>query len=56
MVRIGKKEERRARSPRKRKYPSIKTGPKKDDLPLGYKEHNNTAPEGVSHKLFIPLI
>lgn len=48
MTRIGKQQERRNRSPRKRKAPSIKTGPKKDQLPKGYKEHANSATlEGV---------
>ncbi|MCH9611085.1 MAG: hypothetical protein S4CHLAM81_00020 [Chlamydiales bacterium] len=41
MTRIGKKEERRNRSPRKHKAPSVKTGPKEDNLPVGYKPHEN---------------
>lgn len=43
MTRQGKQEERRAKCPRKRK-PSFaaKTGPKKDNLPSGYKEHQNS--------------
>jgi hypothetical protein len=41
MTRMSKKGERRHRSPRKHKAPSVKTGPKKDALPLGYKEHAN---------------
>ena len=42
MTRVGKKAERRAISPRKNKKPSInKTGSKKDNLPLGYKVHEN---------------
>ena len=41
MTRIGKQQERRHRYPRKRKAPQKKTGPKKDNLKLGYKEHVN---------------
>ncbi len=56
MTRIGKKEERRHQSPRKRHYPSPKTGPLKDNLALGYKEKTNCA-EGTKQALtFIPKI
>ena len=41
MTRISKQEQRRNRSPRKPKMPGKKTGPKKDNLTLGYKEHAN---------------
>lgn len=41
MTRMSKQGRRRAVSPRKRKAPSVKTGPKKDQLPLGYREHAN---------------
>jgi len=41
MTRIGKVEEKRNRSPRKRRIFYAKTGSKKDNLPLGYKEHSN---------------
>lgn len=41
MTRLSKQGERRRQSPRKRKAPSIKTGPKKDKLSLGYKPHEN---------------
>lgn len=41
MVRISKQQERRSVSPRKYRYPSPKTGPLKDKLPLGYREHVN---------------
>ena len=56
MTRIGKKEERRAISPRKPKYPAQKTGPKKDNLELGFKAKTNTAPENISNSIFIPKI
>jgi len=42
MTRVGKQEERRNRCPRKRKTSfAKKTGPKKDNLNSGYKEHTN---------------
>ena len=41
MTRIGKQQERRHRYPRKRKSVCKKTGPLKDNLPLGYKEIQN---------------
>ena len=54
MTRVGKKAERRAISPRKHKKPSPKTGPKQDNLPLGYKPHENSfSGEG---SVFIPKI
>ncbi|MEL7432169.1 MAG: hypothetical protein AAGI90_06575 [Chlamydiota bacterium] len=56
MTRISKQKERRARCPRKRKvFLDSKTGPKKDALELGYKEHINS----VTHsdpQSFIPRI
>lgn len=45
MVRISKKAERRAISPRRPKVAGTKTGPKKDNLPKGYREHTNGDPE-----------
>lgn len=42
MTRMSKQMERRAKSPRKRRVLLVeKTGSKKDNLPLGYKEHLN---------------
>ncbi len=41
MTRMSKQGERRAKSPRKHKKPSVKTGPLKDKLPEGYKPHAN---------------
>ncbi len=52
MTRMSKQGERRARSPRRCRPPSPKTGSKKDALPSGYKVHNNAVPEGMA--LFIP--
>lgn len=53
MTRTSKKEERRGISPRKYKNPSVKTGTKQDNLPKGYKPHENASPEG---RVFIPKI
>ncbi|MCH9626672.1 MAG: hypothetical protein S4CHLAM2_03000 [Chlamydiales bacterium] len=54
MTRTSKQEERRARSPRKHKKPSVKTGPKKDNLPSGYKEHANAL--STEANVFIPKV
>lgn len=56
MVRISKQNERRNRSPRKRKAPSLKTGPKKDNLPNGFKEHANAVEGDFAAQAFIPKI
>ncbi len=48
MTRMSKQGERRQQSPRKHRPPSVKTGPKKDALPQGYKVHANAvADQGV---------
>lgn len=52
MVRQSKQGKRRAISPHKTKYPSLKTDSKKDKLPKGYKEHTNVSP--IPDKIFIP--
>lgn len=54
MTRISKQGKRRALSPRKHKAPSTKTGPKKDVLPVGYKEHFNAIESATA--AFIPRI
>ena len=56
MVRISKQNQRRAVSRRKHKKPSEKTGPKKDNLPNGFKEHSNALEGGFSSQIFIPKI
>ncbi len=43
MTRVGKQEERRNKSPRRPRREGPKTGPKKDNLPKGFKEHANVA-------------
>lgn len=56
MTRQSKKGERRAQSPRKHRPPQPKTGPKKDNLPNGYREHANAAPADLAKATFIPNI
>lgn len=55
MVRISKKEERRAKSPRRPKIAGTKTGPLKDNLAKGYREHVNLDPSNEG-RCFIPKI
>lgn len=54
---MSKKGERRNQSPRKRR-PNLdaKTGPKKDNLSLGYKAKENAIEGDLSTQLFIPKI
>ncbi len=54
MTRMSKQGERRAVSPRRCKAPSVKTGPKKDKLPKGFKAHENAAEGDLT--VFIPKI
>jgi len=57
MVRIYKQQERRNQSPRKhRKDIFAKTGPKKDALTAGFKEHGNAVEGNYASKAFIPKI
>ncbi len=55
MVRISKQQERRQKSPKRRRAPAVKTGTKTDNLPKGYKLHVN-AVEGANVLTFIPKI
>lgn len=56
MVRISKQNERRQVSPRRPSAPRPKTGPLRDKLPLGYKEHVNAIEGQLAAKMFIPKI
>lgn len=56
MTRMSKKGERRAICPRRRRPPGKKTGPKVDNLPLGFKEHANAVTGEVAQQLFIPKV
>jgi hypothetical protein len=48
MTRMSKQGQRRAVSPRKHKKPSVKSGPQKDHLTLGYKPHENALEGNLS--------
>lgn len=56
MTRISKKAKRRMLSPRKHRSPTAKTGPKKDQLKKGYREHQNALDGELATKVFIPKI
>lgn len=56
MVRISKQAERRSRFPRKHRAPSVKTGPREDNLSKGYKEHSNALEGDLAKAVFIPKI
>lgn len=56
MVRISKQGKRRNLSPRRPRSPSLKTGPLRDQLPNGFKEHENAVPAEFSGQAFIPKI
>lgn len=53
MVRISKQSERRAKSPRRPRPPSQKTGPQKA---AGFKEHQNALEGQAAQQAFIPKI
>lgn len=53
MIRISKQEEKRSKSPRRSRFPSPKTGPLQDKLPLGYKEHANGFKNEKNTSIFI---
>ncbi|NGX57591.1 MAG: hypothetical protein K940chlam3_00484 [Chlamydiae bacterium] len=56
MTRMSKQDKRRAISPRRPRMPSEKTGPKKDNLPKGFKEHANALEGDIATTVFIPKI
>lgn len=56
MTRIYKQQKRRAISPRRPSFPQKKTGKRKDNLPMGYKKHDNAAEGKFESKVFIPKI
>ena len=53
MTRMSKKGERRNQSPRRCRFPTPKTGPLKDNLAKGFKEHTNALDGEASKKFFI---
>lgn len=57
MTRLSKQERRRNISPKRPSPAGPKTGPKKDNLELGYKEHTNAlSAEDQSSQFFIGKI
>jgi hypothetical protein len=56
MVRISKQTERRNKSPRKHRKPMPKTGPKKDNLPGGFKTHPNAVEGDFAAMAYIAKI
>jgi len=56
MTRMSKQSRKRAVSPRKPSPPSIKTGPKRDSLELGYKIHTNAVIGDTTSNRFIPKV
>lgn len=57
MTRISKQEKRRKMYPRKRKINlSKKTGPKKDDLEMGFRVHVNALNSNPKENVFIAKI
>lgn len=56
MVRLSKVTRIRQKSHKRPKIGGPKTGPKKENLPLGYKEHKNALQGDVAKAAFIPKI
>lgn len=56
MVRLSKQTRKRAQCPHKHRAPSPKTGPLKDALPKGFKEHANTVQGEFATALYFPKI
>ena len=55
MVRLSKQQRKRSMSPRRPRLEGEKSGPQKDHLPLGFKEHQNSV-ETQAVRAFIPKI
>lgn len=55
MVRISKQGERRSKSYKRPPAPSAKTGAKKDNLKVGFKEHANAVTGAPAAQYFIPV-
>jgi hypothetical protein len=56
VVRQSKQGERRSVSPRRCRAPSPKTGRKEDNLPEGFKVHENAIDGVLAKQAFIPKI
>ncbi len=56
MVRMSKQGERRNQCPKRPAPPTPKTGPRKDNLPSGYKPQLNAVDADAKKGAFIPKI
>ena len=56
MTRMSKQGKRRNQSPRRPKLAGVKTGPKKDNLANGYKEHANALEGNTVSAVFVGKI
>lgn len=56
MTRMSKQSKDRSVSPKRPRGPAKKTGPKKDKLSKGYKEHPNAIEGDFAAKAFVPKI
>lgn len=56
MVRLSKQTRDRSVCPRRPKSPKAKTGPKKDALKHGFKEHANALSGTPAQNAFIPKL
>ena len=56
MTRLSKQAERRQELPRKRVRATAKTGPRKDNLPLGFKQHANAASGDLAAAVFVSTV
>lgn len=56
MTRLSKQARRRAVSPRRPTLPGQKTGPKRDNLPQGFKVHANAVTGELAQAVYIPVI
>lgn len=56
MTRLSKQARRRNVSPRRPSIPGPKTGPKKDNLELGYKERQNGLAGDLGSQVFISKV
>ena len=57
MTRLSKKAERRGVMPRRPRPPAEKTGAKADNLPKGFREHNNALSETTAAStMFVPEV
>lgn len=56
MTRMSKQNERRQKSPRKHQRAGVKTGPRKDKLAHGFKEHANAVAHKSDGVMFVPVL